>query len=128
MPCNPNEMGERIIGAAMKVHSVLGAGLLESAYEACLAHELTVQGFKVDRQKPLPVRYDGVALDCAYRLDMVIGDVIVLELKTVEKLLPIHSAQLISYLKLGGYPLGYLFNFNTVHFRDGIKRLVNGKP
>jgi GxxExxY protein len=87
-----------------------------------------VQGFKVDRQKPLPVRYDGVALDCAYRLDMVIEDTVVLELKTVEKLLPIHSAHLIGYLKLGGYPFGYLFNFNTIHFRDGIKRLVNGKP
>jgi GxxExxY protein len=120
-----NKLGEQIIGAAMRVHTALGPGLLESAYEACLAHELSKQGLSVGRQLPLPISYDGIELDCAYRLDVVVEGVIVLELKAVEKVLPIHSAQLISYLKLGNYPLGYLFNFNTVHLREGIKRLVN---
>jgi len=120
-----NKLGEQIIGAAMKVHSALGAGLLESAYEICLAHELTKQGLSIERQLPLPVVYDGIKLDCAYRLDIVVEGSVVLELKATDKLLAIHAAQLISYLRLGNYPLGYLLNFNSVHLRDGIKRLAN---
>ncbi|MBI1283620.1 MAG: GxxExxY protein [Thiobacillus sp.] len=120
-----NHVGERIIGAALKVHTALGPGLLESAYEACLAHELSKAGLHTARQVALPLRYDGVELDCAYRLDLVVESLIVVELKSVEKLLPIHSAQLIAYLKMGQYPLGYLLNFNTLHLRDGVKRLIN---
>jgi GxxExxY protein len=120
-----NHLGERIIGAALKVHTALGPGLLESAYEACLVHELSKAGLHTARQVALPLRYDGVELDCAYRLDLVVESLIVVELKSVEKLLPIHSAQLIAYLKMGQYLLGDLLNFNTLHLRDGIKRLIN---
>jgi GxxExxY protein len=123
-----NHLGERMIGAALKVHTALGPGLLESAYEACLVHELSKAGMRTARQVALPLRYDGVELDCAYRLDLVVENLLVVELKSVEKLLPIHSAQLIAYLKMGQYPLGYLLNFNTLHLRDGIKRLINSAP
>jgi GxxExxY protein len=120
------DIGEVVIGAAMKVHSALGPGLLESAHEACLAHELTKCSLGVKRQVSLPVVYDGVMLDVGYKLDLLVDDSVVLELKAVEKLLPIHTAQLLSYLKLGGYRVGYLLNFNVVSMRDGIKRVVNG--
>lgn len=128
MQAELNKLGEQIIGAAMKVHTALGAGLLESAYEICLAHELTKLGFRIERQLALPIVYDGIKLDCAYRLDIVVEKMVVLELKATDKLQAIHSAQLISYLKLGNYPLGYLFNFNSIHLRDGIQRLANTKP
>jgi GxxExxY protein len=120
------DIGEIVIGAAMKVHSALGPGLLESAYEACLAHELSKNSLRVDRQVSLPVVYDGVTLDVGYKLDLLVDGSVVVELKAVEKLLPIHTAQLLSYLKLGGYRVGYLLNFNVVSMRDGIKRVVNG--
>ena len=120
------DIGEIIIGAAMKVHSALGPGLLESAYEACLAHELNKCSLDVKRQVSLPVVYDGVTLDVGYKLDLLVDDSVVLELKAVEKLLPIHTAQLLRYLKLGGHRMGYLLNFNVVSMRDGIKRVVNG--
>lgn len=118
-------LGEAMIGAAMRVHSALGPGLLESAYELCLVHELNKAGLKVVRQIALPVFYDGIHLDAGYRLDVVVEDKIVLELKAVDRLQALHTAQLVSYLRLGRYPLGYLLNFNVVHMRDGIKRVIN---
>lgn len=114
-----------IIGAAISVHRELGPGLLESAYEACLDFELTEKGFQVERQKPLSVVYRGVQLDCGYRLDLLIENRIILELKTVEKLLPIHDAQLLSYLKLAQKKVGLLINFHSLKVKDGVKRLVN---
>lgn len=120
---NLQYMGEQIIGAAMRVHTALGPGLLESAYEACLFHDLSRLGLKVARQVDLPIYYDSVRLNSGYRLDVVVEGKIVLELKAVEKLSPLHAAQLISYLRLGAYPIGYLLNFNVVHMRDGIRRL-----
>ena len=118
-------LGETILGCAMKVHSALGPGLLESTYEACLVHELSKAGLAVARQVALPVRYDGIELDTAYRIDLLVEDSVVIELKVVEQLMPIHTAQLLSYLKLSGRKLGYLLNFNVVHMRDGIKRVAN---
>ena len=120
-----NEITEQIIGAAMKVHSKLGPGLLESAYEACLEYELKKRGFKVERQKALPVVYEDVKLDCGYRIDLLVNDSVILELKAIEKLQPIHDAQLLSYLKLAELQIGLLINFHVLHLRDGIKRLVN---
>jgi GxxExxY protein len=123
---NENEVGDALLGAVMKVHSVLGPGLLESAYETCLVHELGQRGLDVKRQVALPLIYDGIKLDAGYRLDLLINDRIIVELKSVDKFLPIHTAQLLSYLKLSGLKLGYLLNFNVVHMREGIKRIANG--
>lgn len=109
----------------MKVHSALGPGLLESAYEACLEFELKRSGMKVERQKALPVIYDCVSVDCGYRIDLLVEDHVVLELKAVDAIAPIHEAQLLSYLKLSGRHVGLLINFNVVHLREGIKRMVN---
>ncbi len=120
-----NEVGEAVLGAAMKVHSALGPGLLESVYETCLTHELRNQGFDVQRQVALPVEYDGQRIDTGFRLDIVVAEKVVVEVKAVERTAPIHTAQVLTYLKLGGFKLGYLLNFNVVHMRDGIKRLVN---
>ncbi len=120
-----NEIGEVILGAAMKVHSALGPGLLESVYETCLTHELRKQGFDVQRQVALPVEYDGQHIDSGFRLDILVAEKVVVEVKAVERTAPIHTAQILTYLKLGGFKLGYLLNFNVVHMRDGIKRLVN---
>jgi GxxExxY protein len=114
-----------IIGAAIVVHRELGPGLLESAYEACLAFELAEQAFQVERQKPLPVTYRGAQLDCGYRLDLLIENQVILELKTVERLLPIHDAQLLSYLKMAQKKVGLLINFHSLRVKDGIKRIVN---
>jgi len=119
-------VGKQIIAEAMKVHSTLGCGLLESAYEVCLAYELEKNGLEVKRQVALPVVYDGLKLDAGYRLDLLVGDCVIVELKAVEKLAPIHTAQLLSYLKLSGHKLGFVLNFNVIHMRDGIKRIVNG--
>jgi len=116
----------QVIDAALRVHTVLGAGLLENVYEACLEHELSKRKLFVRRQIPMPVRYEDVILDIGYRLDLLVGDKIVVEVKAVEKLLPLHSAQLLTYLKLGGYKVGLLLNFNSVHMREGIKRVING--
>jgi GxxExxY protein len=104
----------------------LARGLLEGAYELCLVHELLSSGIIARRQVPLHIRYGDVEIEGAYRLDLLLQETVVVELKAVEKILPLHSAQLLSYLKLGGYKLGYLLNFNVVHMRDGIKRLANG--
>jgi len=109
----------------MKVHSALGPGLLESAYETCLAYELQKRGLLVLRQTPLPIIYDEVQLDAGYRIDLLVEDAVLVELKTVSKLLPIHEAQLFSYLKLSGRKIGLLINFHVVHLKDGIKRMVN---
>ena len=119
------DLGDTILGCAMKVHSALGPGLLESTYEICLAHELEKSGLIVARQLALPVTYDDIELDAGYRIDMLVSNLVILELKAVEKLLPIHTAQLLSYLKLSKRKLGYLLNFNVVHMRDGIKRVAN---
>jgi GxxExxY protein len=121
-----NKISGMIIEAAMRVHSVLGPGLLESAYEACLLHELRKPGLKVLSQVSLPVLYDSLNIDAGYRVDLIIDDSVIVELKAVEKLLPIHEAQLLSYLKLSRKKLGLLINFNVVHLKDGIKRMANG--
>ena len=116
---------EKIIGAAIEVYKALGPGLLESTYEGCLAHELSLAGISFERQVPLPVSYKSLQLDCGYRLDFLIEKMVVLELKAVEGLQPIHEAQLLTYLKLGGWPIGLLINFNVPVLKNGIKRMVN---
>lgn len=108
----------------MKVHTTLGPGLLESAYEACLAHELRMRGLHVLTQVALPVVYEGVKLDVGYRIDLLVEDLIVLEIKAVEALAPIHEAQLLSYIKLSGQRVGLLINFHVLHLKDGIKRRI----
>jgi len=114
-----------IVDAAMKVHTALGPGLLESVYETCLKHELTKAGLKVSSQVWLPVVYDGITIDGGYKIDLVVEEAVLVELKVVEHLLEVHKAQLLSYLKLADKRVGLLINFNVVHLRDGIKRLVN---
>lgn len=120
------EAAREVVDSAIQVHSALGPGLLESAYEACMAFELADRGLSVERQLALPVRYREMDLDIGYRLDLVVERELVVELKAVEQLLPLHEAQLLSYLKLGDYRLGFLLNFNTRRMKDGIKRRVNG--
>lgn len=120
-----NTLSNRIIGAAIEVHKALGPGLLESAYEECLCHELTLKGLSAEQQKSLPVIYKGKKLDCGYRLDIVVQKLIILELKSCDKIEPIHKAQILTYLKLSGLSLGLLLNFNVPVMRDGIVRVVN---
>ena len=120
------EVGHAIIGAAIKVHSVLGPGLLESAYETCLLHELEKRNLPARRQALIAIRYEDLTIDNGYRIDLLVPDRVVVELKTVETILPVHRGQLLSYLRLGSFKLGYLLNFNVAHMRDGIVRLVNG--
>ena len=120
-----NELSSKIIGAAIEVHKAIGPGLLESAYEECLCHELRLRGLLFARQKPLPVKYKGKRLDCGYRLDIVVENTIILELKSCDKTEPIHKAQLLTYLKLSGLKLGLLLNFNVSIMKDGIARIVN---
>ncbi|MEA3392477.1 MAG: GxxExxY protein [Candidatus Marinimicrobia bacterium] len=122
-----NKITEKIIGAAITVHKELGPGLLESTYEACLTYELAECGLAVARQKELPVKYKGVKLDCGYRIDLLVEEQIVVELKAVERIEPIHIAQVISYLKLSGCSVGLLINFNVKILKDGIRRLINDK-
>jgi GxxExxY protein len=119
------EITEQVIGSCIEIHKQIGPGLLESAYEECLCYELSQAGIRFERQKPLPVKYKKVFLDCGYRLDLVIEGKIILELKTVETLLPIHEAQLLTYLKLSGLTLGLLINFNVPVLKNGIKRIAN---
>lgn len=116
---------EKIIGAAITVHKALGPGLLESAYEQCLAHELSLSRIAFERQVALPVIYKSLELDCGYRLDFLIENTVLVELKAVEALQPIHEAQLLTYLKMGGWPIGLLINFNVPVLRKGIKRMVH---
>jgi GxxExxY protein len=124
---NPaQEISHAIITAAMRVHTELGPGLLESAYTACLQHELRKAGFRSDTQVGLPVVYDGVKLDLGYRIDLMVENLVIVELKSVDAIAPVHQAQIISYLKLSGRSLGLLINFNVAHLKDGIKRFVNG--
>ena len=119
------EVTEAVIGAAIEVHRGLGPGLLESAYEACLAYEFLQRGDRVEQQKPLPLVYRAVSLDCGYRLDLLVDDAVVIEIKAVEKTLPVHGMQLLSYLRLSGYRVGLLINFNVTALRHGIKRISN---
>lgn len=120
-----NRITEEVIAAAIEVHRNLGPGLLESAYEACLAYELRDRGLVIEQQKPLPIIYRDVAVEVGYRLDLLVENAVVVELKSVERLEPIHQAQLLSYLKLSGYELGLLINFNVRMLKNGIKRLIN---
>ena len=123
-----DQISRRIIGAAIEVHRHLGPGLLESAYQSCLVFELKQLGFRVEEQKPLPVIYKEVKLDCGYRLDLVVEDEIIVEVKAIEKLLPIHEAQLLSYLRLSNKKVGLLMNFHVPVLKDGLKRIVNEFP
>jgi GxxExxY protein len=120
-----NEISGEIVDASITVHKALGPGLLESAYEACLRYELQKRGLKVEHQVGLSVIYDDVKIDVGYRLDLLVEGAVIVELKAVEKIAPIHEAQLLSYLKLSGKKLGLLINFNVVLLKDGIKRMVN---
>ena len=120
-----NAIGEVVLGCAIKVHKALGPGLLESAYETCLAHEIGKTGLTYQRQIVLPVFYDEQRIDIGYRLDLLVEGRVVVEVKTVDKLIDIHRAQLLSYLKLGDYRLGYLLNFNVPVLKEGIVRMVN---
>ena len=123
-----DEITNQVIGAAIQVHRALGPGLLESAYEACLAFELIERGLKVEQQKPLPVVYREVKLDTGYRLDLLVDGVVIVEVKSVDRLAAIHQAQLLSYLKLSGCKVGLLINFNVKVLKEGIKRVVNNYP
>jgi GxxExxY protein len=123
---NLNKLTETIIGAAMEVHRALGPGLLESTYEMCLCRELSIRELRFERQMPIPVEYKGVKLDCGYRADLVVEDVILVELKAIDSLLSIHEAQLLSYLKLSGLKIGLLINFNVELLKHEICRRVLG--
>ena len=120
-----NQLTEKIIGCAIAVHRVLGPGLLESAYEECLYYELSQSNLNFERQVPLPVIYKGVKLDCGYRMDIVVEDLVVVEIKAVERILPVHEAQLLSYLKLYKRKLGLLLNFHVAVLKNGMKRIAN---
>jgi GxxExxY protein len=123
-----NGITERIIGAAIQVHRELGPGLLESAYQTCLKHELEYQGLSCRSEVELPVAYRGITLDCGYRIDLLVNETVVVELKTVESILPVHEAQLLTYLKLSKCPAGLLINFFVSKLKDGVKRMVNDFP
>ena len=118
---------DQIIAACIEVHRHLGPGLLESAYEQCVAYELSLRGLHFERQRPAPVAYKNVRLECGYRLDIVVGDKFVVEVKAIERLLPIHQAQVLTYLKLTGLPVAFLVNFNVTILKDGLRRLTR-KP
>jgi len=120
------EIGRAVIGAAIKIHSALGPGLLESAYEACLIYEFEKQRIGVRSQLPIPIRYETLTIENGYRIDLLVGGLVVVELKAVPMILPVHRGQLLTYLRLGGFKLGYLLNFDVARMRDGIVRLVNG--
>lgn len=122
-----NSITENVIGAAIRVHRALGPGLLESAYQACLAYELTKRGLQVEQQKPLPLIYEQVKLDCGYRIDVLVGGCVIVEVKSVDSLAPIHEAQVLSYLKLSGCKIALLINFNVRVLKDGVRRFINGQ-
>jgi GxxExxY protein len=119
-----DELSKRVIGCAIEVHRNLGPGLLESTYEQCLAHELKCAQIPFVLQHPLPVKYNGIKLDCGYRVDLLVDNKIIVELKSVDKVLPIHKAQLLTYMKLAGIKIGLLMNFNVQFMKNGIKRMV----
>ena len=123
-----NAVTEKVIGAAIEVHRCLGPGLLESAYEECLCYELSQLGLRFERQVRLPVQYKGLKLDCGYRMDLVVEDTVLVEIKAIEGLLPVHSAQLLTYLKSSGKRVGLLINFNVPILAKGLKRMVNQYP
>ncbi len=123
-----NELTERVIGACIEVHRNTGPGLLESAYEQCLCHELYKSGIPFELQKPVPMNYKGTRLDCGYRIDLLVDGRLVVELKAVEKVLPIHEAQLLTYLRLGGWKVGLIVNFNVRVLKEGITRKVVELP
>jgi GxxExxY protein len=123
-----NQVSGIVVDSAMKVHSALGPGLLESAYEMCLIRELRKRGPRVESQVPIAVHYDGETLDAGYRADLIVEGVVLVELKSVEVILAVHKAQLLSYLRLSGKQVGLLINFNVEHLRDGIKRVINSRP
>jgi GxxExxY protein len=120
-----NELSGHVVDAAIKVHTALGPGLLESAYEACLMHELHKRGLKISSQVKMPISYDGLKIDAGYRIDLLVEDKLIVEIKAMERILPIHEAQLLSYLKLSGKKLGLLINFNVVLLKNGLKRIIN---
>jgi GxxExxY protein len=120
------DVGHAVIGAAIKIHSVVGPGLLESAYETCLLYELEKQRLRVRSQVIVPIRYEELIVDNGYRIDLLVEDSVVVELKAVSAILPVHRGQLLSYFRLGGFKLGFLMNFQVAHMRDGIVRMVNG--
>jgi len=119
------ELTGQIIGAAIEVHKQLGPGLLESTYQACLCHELELRRIPYECQKPLPLEYKGIKLECGYRIDLLVAGLVIVEIKSVETLAPIHEAQLLTYLKLTGVRIGFLINFNVVVLKNGIRRLVH---
>ena len=121
-----NELSNRIIGVAIEVHKALGPGLLESAYHECLFYKIYKSGYLVEKEKLMPVVFEDVRLDCGYRIDLLVENKLVIELKSVEELHDIHLAQTLTYLRLGNYKLGLLINFNSVLLRDGIRRVING--
>ena len=123
-----NDVTQQVIAAAIDVHRELGPGLLESTYEACLVFELAERGLRVERQKALPVTYKDVRIDCGYRIDLLVEGQVIVELKAVQALEPIHEAQLLSYLKLSDCHVGLLINFNVKLLKAGLRRLVNGLP
>jgi GxxExxY protein len=123
---SPNETSRAVIDAAIKVHSAIGAGALESTYDACMFYELNVAGLHVEHQVRLPLIYGHIQLPVAYRVDFIVENCLILEIKCVQKLLPLHLAQVLSYLKLSGHRLGLLINFNVPHLREGIRRVING--
>ncbi|MBM2816014.1 MAG: GxxExxY protein [Ignavibacteria bacterium] len=122
---NENELSKNVIGLAMKVQTKLGPGLLESAYKECLFYEIQKTGIFVEKEKPLPLIYEEIKLECGYRIDILVEKKLVLELKSVDALSDLHLAQVLTYLKIGGYKLGLLINFNVKHLKDGIKRVIN---
>lgn len=123
---NLNEITGNVIGAAIEVHRQLGPGLLESAYKECLCREFLIRGINFEKEKPLPLEYKGTKLECGYRLDFLVEKSIVLEIKAVEAIAPIHEAQLVTYLKIGGWRLGLLINFNVLVLKEGIRRKIFG--
>jgi len=125
MPIVNSEVSGHVVDAAIQVHTALGPGLLESAYEACLAVALRKRGLRVERQVPMPIVFDGTRINVGYRLDLLVAQEVVVELKTVKRLLPIHHAQILSYMRLGRHPVGLLLNFHVPRMRDGIVRLAN---
>ncbi|MSO93112.1 MAG: GxxExxY protein [Rhodospirillales bacterium] len=124
LPEIANDTARQIVDSAFKVHTALGPGLIESVYEACLAHEMEKRGLRFQRQVIVPILFDGLRLDAGLRLDLVVNELVVVELKAVEKLIPVFEAQLLTYLKLSGKRLGLLINFNVVRIKDGIKRMA----
>ena len=121
-----NELSNKVIGLAMEVHTALGPGLLESAYKECLYHKIWKTGLSIEKEKPMPLVYEGVKLECGYRIDLLIENKLVIEIKSVEAINDVHFAQTLTYMKLGNYKLGLLMNFNVARLKEGIKRIING--